>query len=127
MLLGREADHRAQGSKIMPVDLEHVCRGRTATNIGDLQTYITTGAGGLLDIIRRMRVVIETHCRTTYPDSFLANDWLGYMVRKIREAETPMLRRRSMTSWTRSTAIQASISTARTWPMLRRIRSIRPG
>lgn len=79
------ADHRAQGSKIMPVDLEHACRGRTATDIDDLQTYLTSGAGRLLDIIRKMRVVLETHCRTTYPGSFLANDWLGDMVRKIRE------------------------------------------
>jgi len=79
------ADHRAQGSKIMPVDLEHACRGRTATDIDDLQTYLTTGAGGLLDIIRKMRVVLETHCRTSYPGRFLADDWLGDMVRKIRE------------------------------------------
>ena len=79
------ANHRAQGSKIMPVDLEHACRGRTATDIDDLQSYLTTGAGGLLDIIRKMRVVLETHCRTTYPGSFLADDWLGDMVRKIRE------------------------------------------
>ncbi|MEC5414421.1 AAA family ATPase [Aurantimonas sp. C2-4-R8] len=79
------ADHRAQGSKIMPVDLEHACRGRTATDIDDLQTYLTSGAGGLLDIIRKMRVVLETHCRTTYPGSFLAGDWLGDMVRKTRE------------------------------------------
>ncbi|MFD1913996.1 AAA family ATPase [Halodurantibacterium flavum] len=79
------ADHRAQGSKIMPVDLEHACRGRTATDIDDLQTYLTSGAGGLLDIIRKMRVVLETYCRTTYPGSFLADDWLGDMVRKIRE------------------------------------------
>ncbi|SMG52576.1 AAA family ATPase [Paracoccus sp. J56] len=79
------ADHRAQGSKIMPVDLDQACRGRTATDIDDLQTFLTTGAGGLLDIIRKMRVVLETHCRTTYPGSFLADDWLGDMVRKIRE------------------------------------------
>ncbi len=79
------ADHRAQGSKIMPVDLEHACRGRTVTDIDDLQTYLTTGAGSLLDIIRKMRVVLETHCRTTYPGSFLANDWLGDIVKKIRE------------------------------------------
>lgn len=79
------ADQRAQGSKIMPVDLEHACRGRTTSDIDDLQTYLTSGAGGLLDIIRKMRVVLETHCRTTYPGSFLADDWLGDMVRKIRE------------------------------------------
>lgn len=79
------ADHRAQGSKITPIDLEDACRGRTAEDIDHLQTYLTTGAGVLIDIIRKMRVVLETHCRTTYPGSFLAGDWLGDMVRKIRE------------------------------------------
>ena len=79
------ADHRAQGSKLLPIDLDAACRGRTATDIDDLQTYLATGAGALLDIIRKMRVVLETHCRTTYPSSFLATDWLGDVVRKIRE------------------------------------------
>ena len=79
------ADHRAQGSKITPIDLEDACRGRTAEDIDHLQAYLTTGAGVLIDIIRKMRVVLETHCRTTYPGSFLAGDWLGDMVRKIRE------------------------------------------
>ncbi len=79
------ADHRAQGSKIMPIDLERACLGRTATDIDDLQAYLTTGAGGLLDIVRKMRVVLETFCRTTYPSSFASNDWLGDMARKIRD------------------------------------------
>ena len=78
-------DHRAQGSKLLPIDLEAACRGRTVTDIDDLQTYLTSGAGALLDIIRKMRVVLETHCRTTYPSSFLVTDWLGDIVRKIRE------------------------------------------
>ncbi len=70
----------------MPVDLERACQGRTATDIEDLQTYVTTGAGNLLDLIRKMRVVLETHCWTTYPASFRpAQDWLGEIVRKIRE------------------------------------------
>lgn len=79
------ADHRAQGSKLLPIDLDAACRGRTVTDIDDLQTYLTTGAGALLDIIRKMRVVLETHCLTTYPSSFLVTDWLGDIVRKIRE------------------------------------------
>jgi hypothetical protein len=80
------ADHRAQGSKIMPVDLERACQGRTATDIDDLQTFLTGGAGSLLDIIRKMRVVLETYCWTTYPASFqAAQDWLGEIVRKTRE------------------------------------------
>jgi hypothetical protein len=32
-----------------------------------------------------MRVVLETYCRTTYSSSFAAEDWLGDIVRKIRE------------------------------------------
>jgi wobble nucleotide-excising tRNase len=78
-------DHRSQGSKIMLADLEKACQGRTATEIDDLQTYLTSGAGALIDIIRKMRVVLETYCRTTYPVSFLATDWLGDIVQKIRE------------------------------------------
>lgn len=79
------ADHRAQGSKLTPVDLERACQGRTATDIDDLQTFLTTGAGRHLDLIRKMRVVLETYCRTTYPASFQStNEWLGDMVRQIR-------------------------------------------
>lgn len=79
------ADHRAQGSKIIPIDIEQACRGRTATDVDDLQAYLTTGAGSLLDVIRKMRGVLETHCRGTYTGCFLASDWLGDIVRKIRE------------------------------------------
>ena len=32
-----------------------------------------------------MRVVIETHCWSTYPASFQDSDWLGDIIRKIRE------------------------------------------
>ena len=45
-----------------------------------------TGAGNLLDLIRKLRGVLETHCWTIYPASFQpAQDWLGEIVRKIRE------------------------------------------
>jgi wobble nucleotide-excising tRNase len=78
------ADHRAQGSKLLPIDLEKATQGRTATDIDDLQSYLATGAGNLLDVIRKMRVVLETYCRTTYPASFDVKDWLGDIVGKIR-------------------------------------------
>lgn len=77
------ADHRSQGSKITLVDLEKACQGRTANDLDTLQGYLTTGA--VIDIIRKMRGVLETHCRTTYQGCFLPNDWLGDIVRKIRE------------------------------------------
>jgi wobble nucleotide-excising tRNase len=79
------ADHRDPGSKLLEVDLERACQGRTATDIDDLRTFLSTGAGGLIDIVRKMRVVLEAYCRTTFSGSFQDNDWLGDMVRKIRE------------------------------------------
>ena len=33
-----------------------------------------------------MRVVLETHCRSTYPGSFGANHKLGHIVERIRNA-----------------------------------------
>ena len=38
--------------------------------ISTICRYLTTGAGALLDIIRKMRVVLEAYCRTTYPTTF---------------------------------------------------------
>ena len=80
------ADHRTLGTKIMPVDLERVCKGRTATDMDELQTYYAIGEGESKDIIRKLRAVLETYCWTTYPNSFQAGrDWLGDIVRKIRD------------------------------------------
>ncbi len=80
------ADHRHQGTKITPIDLKRACQGRTATDMDDLLTYVNTGAGNHLDLIRKMRLVLETHCWTTYPASFQPGQvWLGEIVRKIRE------------------------------------------
>lgn len=78
-------DHRALGVKIMPCDLDEACRGRAASDMDDLQAYITTGAGKDRDIIRKMRIVLETHCRSTYPGSFGPDERLGGMVEKIKK------------------------------------------
>jgi wobble nucleotide-excising tRNase len=78
-------DARSLGSKLLPIDIGRACQGRVASEIDDLMTYETTGAGNPLDLIKKMRVVLETHCRTTYMAYFEATDWLGDIVRKIRE------------------------------------------
>jgi wobble nucleotide-excising tRNase len=79
------ADHRSLGVKIMPCDLDEACRGRAASDMDDLQAYVTTGAGKDRDIIRKMRIVLETHCRATYSGSFEPDDRLGGMVEKIKK------------------------------------------
>jgi wobble nucleotide-excising tRNase len=78
-------DHRAAGIKIMSCDLDDACRGRAASDMDDLQAFVTTGAGKDRDIIRKMRIVLETHCRSTYSGSFAADDRLGGMVEKIKK------------------------------------------
>jgi hypothetical protein len=78
------ADHRSLGIKIMSCDLDEACRGRAASDMDDLQAYIATGAGKDRDIVRKMRIVLETHCRSTYSGSFAPDDLLGEMIEKIR-------------------------------------------
>jgi wobble nucleotide-excising tRNase len=78
-------DHRSLGIKIMPCDLDEACRGRAASDLDDLQAYVTTGAGKDRDIVRKMRVVLETYCRSTYSGSFEPDDRLGGMVEKIKK------------------------------------------
>jgi hypothetical protein len=51
----------------------------------DLQAFIMTGAGKDRDIIKKMRIVLETYCRSTYPGSFAPEDRLGAMVEKIKK------------------------------------------
>jgi wobble nucleotide-excising tRNase len=78
------AEQGVQGCKIMPFDLEDACKGRAASEMDDLIAYIASGAGKPRDIIKKMRIVLETHCRAAYPGSFAANDWLGTILEKIQ-------------------------------------------
>ena len=80
------ADYGQQGSKIAVLDLDTECQGRTATDIDHLQSYVTNRIGEPVDIIRKMRTVLEMHLKTTYQGSFDERDWLGDMIGKIREA-----------------------------------------
>ena len=77
-------DHRQQGTKILPHDIEKACQGRTATDTDDLQAFSTHGTGQHVDIIRKIRVVLETYMHSTYPALFNNTDWLGVIVEKIR-------------------------------------------
>jgi wobble nucleotide-excising tRNase len=78
-------DHGEQGSKIMAFDLEKACQGRTATDVDDLLSYYHDRAGQPIDVVRKMRTVLETHLRAHYPAHFFDGEWLGDMIGKIRE------------------------------------------
>jgi len=77
--------HPTTGSKIAPFDIDDACLGRAAAELDDLLAFRATGAGDPREIIKKLRVVLETHFRFTYSGSFLADDNLGEIIRKIRE------------------------------------------
>lgn len=79
------ADQRIEGSKITGIDIEKACQGRTQKDISDLSSYLHKREGQPEDIIRKIRTVLETYYHTTYPAYFISTDWLGDIVRKIRE------------------------------------------
>ena len=80
-------DHVSNGTKILPIDIDNACQGRTATDIDALQSFITIGIGAPEDVARKMRTVLENYCWTTFPSSFTSGvDVLGTILQKIREA-----------------------------------------
>jgi wobble nucleotide-excising tRNase len=76
--------HPATGSKLAAFDLDDACRGRARAELDDLLAFRATGAGNLREIIKKLRVVLETFFRSNFPGSFEAEDNLGAILQKIR-------------------------------------------
>jgi wobble nucleotide-excising tRNase len=76
--------HPATGSKLAAFDLDDACRGRARAELDDLLTFRATGAGNLREIIKKLRIVLETFFRSNFPGSFLHEDNLGAILQKIR-------------------------------------------
>lgn len=81
-------DGAEAGTKIMPYDIEASCIGRAEAELDDLQLYLTKREGDPLDVVKKMRIVLEAYCRSAYMGYFDAKDNLGEIVRKIREKGT---------------------------------------
>jgi wobble nucleotide-excising tRNase len=77
---------RGAGSKFTEFDLEQAARGRVAAELDDLFAFRANGAGNPREIIKKLRIVLETQLRGTYPTSFPPSDNLGTMLQKIRTA-----------------------------------------
>lgn len=76
--------HPGTGSRICSFDLDKACRGRGAAELDDLMAFRATGAGDPREVVKKLRVVLETHFRTSYPAAFLTNDNFGAILGKIR-------------------------------------------
>lgn len=49
-----------------------------------LNSYMLNGAKDLIDIVRKIRPVLEGYLRYRFPNTFPDNEWLGGMIGKIR-------------------------------------------
>jgi wobble nucleotide-excising tRNase len=76
--------HPATGSKLAAFDLDEACRGRARAELDDLLAFRATGAGNLREIIKKLRVVLETFFRSSFPASFGPEDNLGAILNAIR-------------------------------------------
>ncbi len=77
--------HPSTGTKLREFDLGNACQGRAQTELDDLLAFRANGAGVPRDIIKKLRVVLETRLRELYPASFAPADMLGGMIGKIRD------------------------------------------
>jgi wobble nucleotide-excising tRNase len=76
--------HPATGSKLAPFDIDDACRGRARAELDDLLAFRATGAGHLREMIKKLRIVLETFFRSNFPGVFLPDDNLGIILQKIR-------------------------------------------
>lgn len=76
--------HPATGSKIAMFDLDDACRGRARAELDDLLAFRATGAGNLREIIKKLRVVLETFFRSNFLGVFAPEDNFGTILQKIR-------------------------------------------
>ena len=76
--------HPATGSKFAAFDLDDACRGRARAELDDLLAFRATGAGNLREIIKKLRIVLETFLRSNFPGAFAPEDNLGAILQKIR-------------------------------------------
>lgn len=67
-------------------DIEKAVQARYLADIETLQKFFSLGQGERMDVIQKMRPVLEAFCRTLYPTQFGEQEMMGSMVGKIREA-----------------------------------------
>ena len=73
------------GSIIMECDIEELCMARTETERQKLLAFYHEKVGDPYDMILKMRTVLETYFKATYPKNFQNQEWLGDICKKIRE------------------------------------------
>jgi len=81
-----------QDTTITEWDIEDETRGDYFQNHGVLTTYLNDDAGDKRRVAQAIRPVLEKYLRFKLPRQFADDDWLGNMIKSVREAqvETPL-------------------------------------
>jgi hypothetical protein len=61
-------------------------QARYRADIETLQRFFSDGEGERMDVIQKIRPVLEAFCRALYPTQFGEQDMMGTIVGRVREA-----------------------------------------
>jgi wobble nucleotide-excising tRNase len=71
---------------ILEWDVEDATQVRYHADLKVLTDYLNENTGDPRNVVQKIRPVLETHCKLLSPGMFLEGDWLGDIIRKVREA-----------------------------------------
>jgi wobble nucleotide-excising tRNase len=74
-----------QWSRARVVNIDDLCRSAYNRLVDDLHAYHEHKAGDPIHIAPSVRKVLETYYRQTFPAYFERDDWLGAIIKKIRD------------------------------------------
>jgi len=67
-------------------DIEKAVQARYRADIDTLLRFFSQGEGERMDVIQKIRPVLEGYCRNLYPTQFGEQEMMGGIVRTIRDA-----------------------------------------
>jgi tetratricopeptide (TPR) repeat protein len=75
-----------ENTTIAEWDIEKAVQARFHADIDTLQRFFSLGDGERMNVIQKIRPVLEGYCRNLYPTQFGEQEMMGGIVRKIRDA-----------------------------------------
>ena len=75
-----------ENTTIAEWNIERAVQARYRADIDTLQRFFSLGEGIPMDVIQKLRPVLEGYCRNLYPAQFGEQEMMGSIVGKIRTA-----------------------------------------
>jgi wobble nucleotide-excising tRNase len=117
--------HPATGSKLAAFDLDDACRGRARAELDDLLAFRATGAGNLREIIKKLRVVLETFFRLNFRAASRPKTILARSCKRSGQAGRDTPPPATTKHWSESTTTRRTITMAKTRAVRLNLCSIR--